>query len=310
MSSDDEQVFPNVNGDPETPPTAVSRPSKAAAHPKYYDMLVEAIKALDEKKGASVIAIKHWIIQTYPELEQSRMKNLLRMAIKRGVDSGAIVRPKKSEAMGAALTGRYKLGKPPKPAKKAAEKKKKVEKKKAAAVGKKKIAKSPTAKKDRKESDHDIFDYEDDTEGSDPDGGKTPPPYRKNRAKKVPVEKSKSKKAVENRPRSSSANATPKPRVSKSRAIMRRSKSQSPAPSKIKKALKKPVSKSPAKKLKAKSPAKKPMSKSPAKKPKAKAATSKASPAATGKAKKPAAKKKDKTPTKKAVKTTKKKITK
>lgn len=301
MSSDDEQVIPNVNGDPETPPTAVSRPSKAAAHPKYYDMLVEAIKALDEKKGASVIAIKHWIIQTYPELEQSRMKNLLRMAIKRGVDSGAIVRPKKSEAIGAALTGRYKLGKPPKPAKKAVEKKKKVEKKKAAAVGKKKIVKSPTAKKGRKESDHDIFDYEDDTEGSDPDGGKTPPPYRKNRAKKIPVEKAKSKKAVENRPRSSSANATPKPRVSKSRAIMRRSKSQSPAPSKIKKALKKPVSKSPAKKLKAKSPVKKP---------KAKAATSKASPAASAKAKKLAAKKKDKTPTKKAVKTTKKKITK
>lgn len=300
MSSDDEQVIPNVNGDPETPPTAVSRPSKAAAHPKYYDMLVEAIKALDEKKGASVIAIKHWIIQTYPELEQSRMKNLLRMAIKRGVDSGAIVRPKKSEAIGAALTGRYKLGKPPKPAKKAVEKKKKVEKKKAAVVGKKKkIAKSPTAKKGRKESDHDIFDYEDDTEGSDPDGGKTPPPYRKNRAKKIPVEKSKTKKAVEIRPRSSSANATPKPRVSKSRAIMRRSKSQSPAPSKIKKALKKPVSKSPAKKLKAKSPAKKP---------KAKAATSKASPAASAKAKKLAVKKKDKTPTKKAVKTTKKKI--
>nr|AAB48830.1 cleavage stage histone H1 [Psammechinus miliaris] len=297
-SSDDDVDIPN--GDASTPsPKAIKSRKTVTSHPKYNDMLIEALKALDEKKGASVIAIKHWIIQTYPEVNQTRMKNLLRMAIKRGVESGLIVRPKKSEGMGAALTGRFKLGKPPKPAKKAEKKK---EKKKKVAAGKKKTAKSPTKKKDRKQSDHDVFDYEDDTEGSDPDVGKTPPPYKKNRAKKQPMEKPNSKKAVQSRPRSASANATPKPRLSKSRAIVRRSKSQSPAPSKLKSI----------RKLASKSPAKKSKSKSPAKKPKSKAATTKTSPAATGKAKakKTVVKKKDKTPTKKAAKTTKKKINK
>ncbi|XP_041474522.1 histone H1-gamma, late-like [Lytechinus variegatus] len=289
MSSDDDLEIPN--GDV----GMATKASKSTSHhPKYNEMVVTAIKALDEKKGASVIAIKQWIIQRYPEIDQSRMKNLLRMALKRCDDSGAIVRPnKKYESMGT-MTGRYKLGKPPKPVKKVV--KKKAEKKKASATGKKKVPKSPAGKKDRKKSDNDIFDYEDDTEGSDPDGGRTPPPYRKNPAKKQPA----------NRPRSASASATPKPRVSKSKAIHRRSKSQSPAPSRFKKT-KKPASKSPAKKPVSKSPAKK--ASSLAKKSKAKPAVS---PAATGKgkAKKPSAKNKEKTPTKKAAKPTKKKTVK
>lgn len=307
MSSDDDQDVPN--GDVvDTPPKApkISRPT--SSHPKYVDMLIEAIKVLDEKKGASVIAIKHWINNTYPELgqHQATVNSQLRKAIKRAYDSGQIVRPKKSENDGPSLTGRFKLGKPPKPAKKA--QKKKMEKKKAAADAKKK--KSSAAKKDRKKSE-DIFDFandqelENDTEGSDPDGMATPPPYKKSRAKKEPVEKLKSKKVVQ-RPRSASANATPKPRVNKSKALLRRSKSQSPAPSKISaKMKKKPTSKSPARKGASKSPAKKATSKAPVKKPKPKTATSKSpssKPAKKAKAKEPADKKKAKPPAKKATK--------
>lgn len=277
MSDDD---LPILNGDEATPPK--SKTNKiASGHPKYVDMVVHAVKELDEKKGASVIAIKQWILQTYPEVDQNRLKGLLRMAVKRGVDSGQIVRPKKSEGMGL-LTGRYKLGKLPKPPAK-----KKVVKKKVttAAAGSKKS--KAASKKDRKQSDRDVFDYEDDGEGSPSGDDNTIP--------STPPAKSKSKKTGA-RPRSASASATPKPRVSKSK-VVRLSKSQSPAPTKLKKV----------KKVATKSPAKQSKSKSPAKKTKAKATASKRSPVSK-KVKKPVAKKK--TPTKKNAATTKKKTTK
>ncbi|XP_071486391.1 uncharacterized protein [Diadema antillarum] len=244
-----------LNGDHEVVKKSVRA---APAHPKYIDMVVDAIKQLDEKKGASVIAVKQWIMQTYPEIDQARLKGQLKMAITKGVASGIIVRPKKSEGMGT-LTGRYKLGKPPKPpAKKAAKKK---------AATTKKRPKSP-AKKERKQSDPDVFDYSEASDGNNEED-------RPTKSQKKGGKSGRTTKAAP-RPRSASATATPKAKTSKSKLI-RRSRSHSPIPSKLKSAVRS-TSKSPAKKTTSKSPGKK-------------AAASKRSPQAKAKPKKVAAKK-------------------
>ncbi|XP_077998673.1 sperm-specific protein PHI-2B/PHI-3-like [Glandiceps talaboti] len=109
----------------------VKKTKAAPTHPKTLDMVVEAIKALKDKKGSSVQAIKGYILSHYPTVSPSHLTSSLRRAIKAGTESGKLVRPTGSTATG--VTGRLRVGKLPekpkkKPAKKAAPKKKPVKK--------------------------------------------------------------------------------------------------------------------------------------------------------------------------------------
>ncbi|XP_074951561.1 histone H1.8 [Phalacrocorax aristotelis] len=81
-------------------------------HPPTLHMVIEALRAQDEKKGASVIAIKRFILAKYPTVDPIRLKYLLKQALSKGLSRGDLVRPHNSSAMGA--TGRFKLA-PKKP---------------------------------------------------------------------------------------------------------------------------------------------------------------------------------------------------
>ena len=95
---------------------------KPAEHPKYIDMVVAAIAALKERTGSSRQAILKYIQANYKVKDNANVH--LRLALKKGVASGALLQPK-----GTGASGSFKLA--------AAAKK----------VAKKPAAKKPTAKK-------------------------------------------------------------------------------------------------------------------------------------------------------------------
>ncbi|CAN8186335.1 unnamed protein product [Coccothraustes coccothraustes] len=78
-----------------------------APHPPTLQMVKEALRAHDEKKGASVVAIKRFILTKYPSVDPIRLKYLLKQALSKGLSCGDLVRPQKSTAVGA--TGTFKL---------------------------------------------------------------------------------------------------------------------------------------------------------------------------------------------------------
>merc|ERR1712241_1037002 len=93
-------------------------------------------KAASEKRvsAVSIQAIKSHIAKTYPSIPETSMKSQLKLALKRGVESGALV-----QAKGTGASGSFKIGKVEKP---------KVVKKvvKKAAPAKKPAAKKPVKK--------------------------------------------------------------------------------------------------------------------------------------------------------------------
>ena len=126
-----------------TPKPAAKKPAKPAEHPKYIDMIVAAITSLKERNGSSRQAILKYIKGNYKVGEGADVH--VKLALKRGVTSGALTQTK-----GSGASGSFKAAKPvaeKKPAKKPAKKptKPKTVAKKPAAKPKKKT-KSPKKK--------------------------------------------------------------------------------------------------------------------------------------------------------------------
>jgi len=119
-------------------PAKKSAPKKPADHPKYIDMITAAIVALKDRTGSSRQAIVKYIKANYKVGDNADVH--VKMALKRGVASGALSQPK-----GTGASGSFKVVKKAEPKKKAAPKKKATPKKKPA-------AKKPVAKKAAKKS--------------------------------------------------------------------------------------------------------------------------------------------------------------
>ncbi|KAJ7306503.1 hypothetical protein JRQ81_009858 [Phrynocephalus forsythii] len=72
----------------------------ASSRPKMDAILIEAIKACYQKGGASVVAIRKYIISKYPSLELERRGFLLKQALKRELQRGVIRQVKGKGASG------------------------------------------------------------------------------------------------------------------------------------------------------------------------------------------------------------------
>ncbi|XP_032903948.1 heterochromatin protein 1-binding protein 3 isoform X1 [Amblyraja radiata] len=70
------------------------------ARPKMDAIVMEAIKACFQKSGASVVAIRKYIINKYPSLELERRGYILKQALKRELERGAIKQVKGKGASG------------------------------------------------------------------------------------------------------------------------------------------------------------------------------------------------------------------
>ncbi|KAM9270058.1 heterochromatin protein 1-binding protein 3 isoform 2-T4 [Morus bassanus] len=72
----------------------------ATSRPKMDAILTEAIRACFQKSGASVVAIRKYIIHKYPSLELERRGYLLKQALKRELERGIIRQVKGKGASG------------------------------------------------------------------------------------------------------------------------------------------------------------------------------------------------------------------
>ncbi|CAG8533931.1 5036_t:CDS:2 [Paraglomus occultum] len=125
------------------------------SHPKYEDMIRDAIVALKERKGSSRQAIKKYILTTFKLPDNTKTTSQLKLAIHKGVDKGVFAFPngpngtiklvKKEPAK-----KEKKDDKPKKEKKEKKESKPKVEKKPKKTVVKKTPAKKATTKSPRK----------------------------------------------------------------------------------------------------------------------------------------------------------------
>ena len=128
-----------------------TKPKAPAAHPKYSEMIASAITALKDRTGSSRQAILKYICANY-KVDAAKAAVQLRMALKRGVEKGAL---KMARASGKGA-GCYKVVKVEKPKKvkkvKKPAAKKPAAKKPAAKKSPKKAAKKPAAKKPAKKA--------------------------------------------------------------------------------------------------------------------------------------------------------------
>lgn len=139
-------------------------PKKAPAdHPKYIDMITAAVTALKERNGSSRQAIVKYIKANYKVGDNADVH--IKMALKRGVASGALSQPK-----GTGASGSFKVVKKTEPKKKPAAKK---------PAAKKPAAKKPAAKKAAK---------------------KATPKKKTTKPKKKPAKKTPSKKPTAKKP--------------------------------------------------------------------------------------------------------------
>ena len=121
-----------------------TKPKAPAAHPKYSVMIAAAITALKDRTGSSRQAILKYICANY-KVDAVKAATQVRMALKRGLASGAL---KNAKASGKGA-GCFKLAEKPKvvKAKKPKAAKKPAVKKAAKKPAAKKAAKKPAAKK-------------------------------------------------------------------------------------------------------------------------------------------------------------------
>ncbi|XP_068598184.1 linker histone H1M [Brachionichthys hirsutus] len=83
-------------------------PRKPPAHPSTSIMVKEALEALDSRKGVSSMAIKTYIKRKYPSVDEARLKHLVRNALKKGIETGTLVRPASSGVVVGAL-GKFRI---------------------------------------------------------------------------------------------------------------------------------------------------------------------------------------------------------
>ena len=123
-----------------------AKPKKPATHPKYSEMIKQALSNLKERGGSSRQAILKYIIANFKVGNDAKIVNShLKLALRAGVKNGTLKQSKGTGASGSFRLGEKAAAKKPaaKKAKKPAAKK--AEKKKPAA--KKAKAKKPAAKK-------------------------------------------------------------------------------------------------------------------------------------------------------------------
>merc|ERR1711899_427373 len=140
-------------------PAKAKKPAKKAEHPPSAVMVLAAVKALKDKKGSSLPAIKKYIAANY-KVDVAKISPFIRKAIKKLVADKKLIqtkasfkaakeeKPKKVKKPKAKKPKKPAAKKTPKKAKKTAAKKAKTAKKAPA----KKVAKKPAAKKSPKKA--------------------------------------------------------------------------------------------------------------------------------------------------------------
>merc|ERR1711913_217516 len=75
-----------------------STKTESSGPPNNKEMIMKALEGLDEKNGSSVVAIKNYIAENWPEkAESAQFSNNFKKALAALAEDSSIVRPKEKE---------------------------------------------------------------------------------------------------------------------------------------------------------------------------------------------------------------------
>ncbi|CAG5092930.1 Similar to Histone H1 [Cotesia congregata] len=132
------KMIAKVNTPKKVKEVKAKKPATKATHPSAGDMVTAAVKALAERHGSSLQAIKKYIAANY-KVDVDRQALYIKKFLKSAVEKGTLVQTKGKGASGSFKLGVIKAAAKPKPKTASVEKKK--------AAPKKATAKKPAAKK-------------------------------------------------------------------------------------------------------------------------------------------------------------------
>ncbi|KAK2911354.1 hypothetical protein Q8A67_003487 [Cirrhinus molitorella] len=97
---------------PDAPESSSSKAAgrKVSPHPSTMEMVKEALKELDSRKGVSAQAIRGYIKEKYTSVDETRLKFMVRRALNKGIETGVFVRPANSGSTTGAQ-GRFRIAK-------------------------------------------------------------------------------------------------------------------------------------------------------------------------------------------------------
>ncbi|KAK9974007.1 hypothetical protein ABG768_022118 [Culter alburnus] len=82
---------------------------KVSPHPSTMEMVKEALKELDSRKGVSAQAIRGYIKEKYKTVDETRLKFMVRRTLNKGIETGVFVRPANSGATTTGAQGRFRI---------------------------------------------------------------------------------------------------------------------------------------------------------------------------------------------------------
>ncbi|KAF4113710.1 protein B4 [Onychostoma macrolepis] len=82
---------------------------KVSPHPSTMEMVKEALKELDSRKGVSAQAIRGYIKEKYATVDETRVKFMVRRTLNKGIETGVFVRPANSGSTTTGAQGRFRI---------------------------------------------------------------------------------------------------------------------------------------------------------------------------------------------------------
>ncbi|XP_016360841.1 protein B4-like isoform X3 [Sinocyclocheilus anshuiensis] len=82
---------------------------KVSPHPSTMEMVKEALKELDSRKGVSAQAIRGYVKEKYTTVDETRLKFLMRRTLNKGIETGVFVRPTNSGSTTTGAQGRFRI---------------------------------------------------------------------------------------------------------------------------------------------------------------------------------------------------------
>ncbi|XP_043088764.1 histone H1-beta, late embryonic-like [Puntigrus tetrazona] len=82
---------------------------KVPTHPSTMEMVKEALKELDSRKGVSAQAIRGYVKEKYTTVDETRLKFMVRRTLNKGIETGVFVRPANSGTTTTGAQGRFRI---------------------------------------------------------------------------------------------------------------------------------------------------------------------------------------------------------
>ncbi|CAM4534549.1 unnamed protein product [Leuciscus chuanchicus] len=100
-----------IDTKPDAPESSSTKAAgrKVPLHPSTMEMVKEALKELDSRKGVSTQAIRSYIKEKYKTVDETRLKFMVRKALNKGIETGVFVRPANSGATTTGAQGRFRI---------------------------------------------------------------------------------------------------------------------------------------------------------------------------------------------------------